>query len=102
MEEQFVRRGDAETRGDRSGIYDAGPLRHLLCRVRFFEQLLWYLAEVVNEADSRVLLQRIVDAAIDTLRNVSTRRAKLYRISIARKLTCRCRRCLRRTDGETH
>lgn len=67
MEEQFVGRGDAQTRSDRSGIYDAGPLRHLLRRVRLFEQLLGYLAEIVDETDGRVLLQRIVDTAIEML-----------------------------------
>lgn len=67
MEEQFVGRGDAQTRSDRPGIYNAGPLRHLLRRVRLFEQLLGYLAEVVDETDSRIFLQRIIDAAIETL-----------------------------------
>lgn len=38
------------------------PIRlHFLAGMRFLEQLLWYLAEIVNEADGCVFLQWIVD-----------------------------------------
>lgn len=34
---------------------------HFLARMRFFEQLLWNLSEVIDEADGGVLLQRIIN-----------------------------------------
>lgn len=70
MEEQFVGRGNAQARSYRSGIYNASSLRHLLRWMRFFEQLLGYLTEVVDETDSRIFLQRIINAAIETLLSI--------------------------------
>lgn len=67
MEEQFVRRGDAQSGGDGSRIYNAGPLCHFLRWMRLLEQLLRYLTEIVNKTDSRVLFQRIVDATREML-----------------------------------
>lgn len=37
MEEQFVRRSDAQSRSNGPGVYNAGSLRHLLRRMRLLE-----------------------------------------------------------------
>lgn len=66
MEEQLLGRCDSLRRHDVVRVQNRGAaLRHFLTGMRLFEQLFWYLAEIVDETYRRVFLQRVIDTEIE-------------------------------------
>ena len=48
--------------GVRGAAHAATSWRHFFGRVRFFEQLFWDLAKIVDETDGGISLQRVFNA----------------------------------------